>query len=106
MSNDRTLRKLLQIIQEYEKDGMKEKMNRPEMLKVRSSIEAQREVEELKRIPKKLQLSGKYPRKVTRRKPKYDVVLPKTGMEFEEKETSSASETPSEEPSNYSSGAD
>jgi hypothetical protein len=105
MSNDRTLRKLLQIIQEHEKDGMKEKMSRSEMLRVRSSIEAQREVDELKRIPRKLQLSGKYPRKVTRKKPKYDLVLPKTGLDFLDKETSSASETPSEA-SNYSSGAD
>jgi len=98
MSNDRTLRKLLEIIQKYEKDGMKEKMKRDELLKVRASIEAQREVDELKRIPKKLQISGKHPRKVTRNKPKYDIDL--------EKASSSASETPSETHSNYSSGAD
>jgi len=96
MSNDRTLRKLLQIVQEYEKDGMKQKMSSSEMSKVRSSIEAKREVDELRRIPKKLQISGKHPRKVKGKK--YDMDL--------DKASSSASETPSETHSNYSSGAD
>jgi len=99
MSSDRTLRKLIQIIQSYEKEGMKEKMGRSDMLKVRASIEAQREVDELKSIPKKLQVSGKHPRKVTRNKPKYD-------MDLDKSSSSASDESPSEDPSNYSSGAD
>jgi len=96
MSSDRTLRKLIQIIQLYEKEGMKEKMSRPDMLKVRASIASQREVDELKSIPTKLKVSGKHPRKVTRKKIKYDMDL--------EKSSSSASDE--SDPSNYSSGAD
>jgi len=103
MSNDRTLRKLKQIIAEHESDGMREKMTRSEMMKVRSAIEANREVEELKRIPKKLQISGKHPRKATRKKLSYDTDLPKTGYEFIDKDSTSVSESESREStSNYS----
>jgi hypothetical protein len=104
MSNDRTLRKLKQTIAEHESDGMREKMTRSEMMKVRSAIEANREVEELKRIPKKLQISGgKHPRKATRKKVSYDTDLPKTGYEFIDKDSTSVSESESREStSNYS----
>jgi len=102
MSNDRTLRKLKQIIAEHEKDGMKEKMTKSEMMKVKSAIEANREVEELKRIPKKLQISGKHPRKVTRKKVTYDTDLPKTGLDFLDKDSSVSDSDSHESTSNYS----
>jgi len=49
-----TLKKLQKIISEHEKDGMKENMSRKQMIKVRNLIGKQREIEELKNIPKKL----------------------------------------------------
>jgi hypothetical protein len=107
MSNDRTIRKLKQIIADHESDGMRENMNRSEMLKVRSAIEAQREVDELKRIPKKLQISGRHPRKVHRNKISYDTDLPKTGLYFLDKDSSSSesesSSTSKKKDPNYSS---
>jgi len=106
MSNDRTIRKLKQIIADHERDGMRENMRRSEMIKVRSAIEAQREVDELKRIPKKLQISGRHPRKVHRNKISYDTDLPKTGLYFLDKDSSSSeseSSTSKKKDPNYSS---
>jgi len=99
MSSDRTLRKLQQLIQKYEKEGMKERMQKEDMLKVRASIEAQREVDDLRSIPEKLQISGKHPRKVTRKKPKYDLDLEKSSSVSQSDESQSSI-------SNYSSGPD
>jgi len=106
MSNDRTIRKLKGIIQDHEKDGMRENMSKSEMLKVRSAIEAQKEVDDLKRIPKKLQISGRHPRKVHRHKVSYDTDLPKTGLYFLDKDSSSSeseSSSTSKKDPNYSS---
>jgi len=107
MSNDRTIRKLKQIIAEHEKDGMSENMSKSEMIKVRLAIEAQKEVDDLKRIPKKLQISGRHPRKVHRNKVSYDTDLPKTGLYFLDKDSSSSesesSSTSKKKDPNYSS---
>jgi len=101
LDNETSLKKLRQIIADNEKVGMKEKMGRSEMIKVRKTVTANREIEELERIPKKLKVSGKHPRKARSKNVHYDG-LPKTGVDFLDKE-SSGSESEKEESSNYSS---
>jgi len=101
LDNEASLKKLRQIIADNEKFGMKEKMTKPEILKVRKTVTANREIEELERIPKKLKVSGKHPRKARTKNVHYDG-LPKTGLDYLDKD-SSVSESEKEESSNYSS---
>jgi len=92
-----TLKKLQKIISEHEKDGMKENMNRKQMTKVRNLLEKQREIEELKNIPKKLiiQEGSTRDRRKTKKKVNYAYEFPKTGVndvdESSESDSSSSS---------------
>jgi len=77
-------------MEEYEKFGMKEKMSKSEMKKVRTAIEHQKEVDELKNIPKKLQvIDTRIPRKAKKRV-SYLYAFPKTGVSYVDQESTSS----------------
>jgi len=100
-SYEQVIRKLEKIIDEHKHEGMKVRMSRPEMLKVRSTVQANRELEELKHIPKKLQFDKPTIRKVARKQVNYNFAFPKTGVAEVDKE-SSVSSSDREDTSNYS----
>jgi len=54
LTEDQVLEKLQHLIDVHSKEGLKEKMSREKMVRVRATIQANREVEELKCIPKKI----------------------------------------------------
>jgi len=85
-----TLKKLQKVISQHEKDGMKEKMTRSQMSKVRSLLEKQREIDELKNIPKKLivQEGSTRDRRKTKKKINYAYEFPKLGANDDASETS------------------
>jgi len=95
-SNSRALHKLQEMIKQYEDYGLKEgRMSDTEIIKARTAITAKREVDELKLIPRKLQIPHKDQndrrrpvRRVARKKVSYDVPFPKTGVEEVDKESS------------------
>jgi len=107
MSDDRILKKLRKIIEENEKYGMKEKMKKSEMHRVKATIEGKREVEDLLQIPKKLAtVDRNVPRKTRKRNISYEIVFPTTGVDDVDKIPSSSSPSDSEQISNYSSGSE
>lgn len=86
----KTLKSLQTIISQHEKDGMKEKMSRSQMSKVRSLLEKQREIDELKNIPKKLIVKegSTRDRRKTKKKINYAYEFPKTGTDLDEEDES------------------
>jgi len=56
MTEEEINKKLKRMIRDHEDDGMKEKMGGTEMRRVRASILGQREIDDLKAIPKILQI--------------------------------------------------
>jgi len=101
MTDEEVLSRCRRIIHKNEKYGIKENMSRSHMIRVKTTVLADQEVADLKRIPKKLQIQGKK-RKVTQKK-RYSNDLsyfPKTGLEEVDKESSGTESR--DETSNYS----
>jgi len=96
-------KKLKRIIRDHEDEGMKERMGSQEMSKVRSSILGKREIEELRQIPKILQIAEpkakgqrkQEVRKVVKKRQSnemtYEYKFPKTGDPYIDKESDSES---------------
>jgi len=75
LTEDQVLEKLQHLIDVHSKEGLKEKMSREKMVRVRATIQANREVEELKCIPKKLQMDTKGNSRPTRKSARQRVLF-------------------------------
>jgi len=100
MTEEDINKKLKRIIREHEDEGMREGMGRSEMKKVRASILGKREIEDLKQIPKILQIAEpkakgreREQRKVVKKRQSnemtYQITFPKTGDPNIDKESES-----------------
>jgi hypothetical protein len=103
LSEEEIQKKLKKIIRDHEDEGMKERMDRSEIRRVRASISGKREIEELKQIPKNLQITepkkgGRELRKVVKKRQSNDLTytyqFPKTGDPYIDRESDSDDEDP------------